>query len=91
MFLIQNMMSTLILAQGEPDPDMTSLLQQLLAAVIFSAVGIAVLAISFKLMEKLTPFSIVKEIEEDQNVALAIVVGAVVLGISVIIAAAIYG
>ena len=91
MFLIQNMMSTLILAHGEPDPDMTSLLQQLLAAVIFSAVGIAVLAISFKLMEKLTPFSIVKEIEEDQNVALAIVVGAVVLGISVIIAAAIYG
>ena len=42
-------------------------------------------------MEKLTPFSVVKEIEEDQNVALAVIVGAVVLGISIIIAAAIVG
>ena len=39
MFLIQNMMSTLILAQGGPDPDTTSLLQQLLAAVIFLGVS----------------------------------------------------
>lgn len=65
--------------------------QHLLAAVIFSFVGIAVLALSFWLMEKLTPFSIVKEIEEDQNVALAVIVGAVVLGMSVIISAAILG
>jgi len=67
------------------------MLRHLVAAVVFAVVGIVVLAISFWLMEKLTPFSIVKEIEEDQNVALAVIVGAVVIGVSVIIAAAILG
>lgn len=63
----------------------------LLAAIIFSLVGVAVLAICFKLMSKLSPFSIKKEIEEDQNVALAIIMGAVIIGMSIIIAAAILG
>ncbi len=63
----------------------------LLAAVVFSLVGVAVLAICFKLMSKLSPFSIKKEIEEDQNVALAIIMGAVIIGMSIIIAAAILG
>jgi uncharacterized membrane protein YjfL (UPF0719 family) len=42
-------------------------------------------------MHRLAPFSIVKEIEEDQNTAVAIVMGSVILGISIIIAAAILG
>ncbi len=63
----------------------------LLAAIIFSLVGVAVLAVCFKLMSKLSPFSIKKEIEEDQNVALAIIMGAVIIGMSIIIAAAIQG
>jgi len=42
-------------------------------------------------MHKFLPFSIVKEIEQDQNTALAIVMGSVILGISIIIAAAIMG
>jgi hypothetical protein len=68
-----------------------SMLLQLIAAVIFSALGIAVLAFCFWLMEKLTPFSIIKEIEEDHNIALAIIVGAVMIGLSIIIAAAMHG
>ncbi len=63
----------------------------LIAAVLFAIVGILVLFAAVWIMEKLTPFSIVKEIEEDHNQALAIIVGAIVLGISVIIAAAILG
>ncbi len=63
----------------------------LLAAVIFSLVGVAVLALCFKLMNKFSPFSLKKEIEEDQNVALAIIMGAVIIGMSIIIAAAILG
>lgn len=63
----------------------------LLAAVIFSLVGVAVLALCFKLMNKFSPFSLKKEIEEDQNVALAIIMGAVIIGMSIIIAAAIMG
>jgi uncharacterized membrane protein YjfL (UPF0719 family) len=69
----------------------TKLWVHLLAAVIFSLVGVAVLALCFKLMSKLSPFSIKKEIEEDQNVALAIIMGAVIIGLSIIIAAAIMG
>lgn len=63
----------------------------LIAGVLFSVVGIAVLAVCFWLMERLTPFSIVKEIEEHQNTSLAIVMGAVVIAMSIIIAAAIHG
>lgn len=67
------------------------LLQHLLAAVVFAVLGIVVLAICFWIMGKLTSFSLVKEIEEDQNVALGIVLGAIAIGISIIIAAAITG
>ena len=63
----------------------------LLAAVVFSLVGVAVLGICFYLMNKLSPFSIKKEIEEDQNVSLAVIMGAVIIGMAIIIAAAISG
>ena len=63
----------------------------LLAAILFSLVGVAVLAFCFKLMNRLSPFSLKKEIEEDQNVALAVIMGAVIIGMSIIIAAAIQG
>ena len=64
---------------------------QLVAAVIFSTVGVIVFFGCLLLMEKLTPFSIVKEIGDEHNTAVAIIVGAMVLGISIIIAAAIVG
>ena len=63
----------------------------LIAAVVFSLVGIVVFALSLLVMEKATPYSIVKEIVEEHNQAMAVIVGAIVLGISVIIAAAILG
>ena len=65
--------------------------QHLLAAIIFSIVGVIVFFASLLLMEKLTPFSIIKEIGEEHNMAVAIIVGAIVLGIAVIIAAAVLG
>ena len=63
----------------------------LLAAIVFSIVGVMVFFVCLLLMEKLAPFSIIKEIGEEHNVALGIIVGAMVLGISVIVAAAILG
>ena len=63
----------------------------LIAAIVFSLVGIIVFFLCLLLMEKITPFSIVKEIIDEHNQALALIVGAVVLGISLIIAAAILG
>lgn len=61
------------------------------AAVVFALLGIAVFALAFLLMSKLSPFSIRKEIEHDQNTALAILMGSVILGVAHIIAAAISG
>ena len=67
----------------------TVLLQPLLLAVVFTLLGVGLFAGCLWLIVKLSPFSIRKEIEEDQNTALAVLMGAVVIGLSIIIAAAI--
>jgi uncharacterized membrane protein YjfL (UPF0719 family) len=58
-------------------------------SVLYSVLGCVVLLGAFWLIEKVLPFSIRKEIAEDQNVGLGIILGAFVVGISIIIAAAI--
>ena len=67
------------------------LLEHLIAASVFSIIGVVVFVICLVLIEKLTPFSVLTEIGEEHNVAVAIVVAAIVLGISLIIAASIMG
>lgn len=59
------------------------------ASLAFAGVGLVVFGIAFWMMGKLAPFSIRKEIEDDQNVALAVIMAGVIIGIAVIIAAAI--
>ena len=59
----------------------------LIETVVYMAIGIVIFGIAIWLMEKITPFSIRKEIEEDQNVALGIVMGSVILGMAIILAA----
>lgn len=63
----------------------------LLSALIFVALGLVVFGMAFGFILIVTPFSVKKEIEEDQNVALGIVIGSVFIAISIIIAAAISG
>lgn len=65
--------------------------QNILSSAAFAGVGILVFAVAFFVMEKVTPFSIRKEIEEDHNVALAVIMAGVTIGIAIIIAAAISG
>lgn len=62
-----------------------------LQAIIFSTIGIAFFALAFFLITKVAPFSVRKEIEDDQNTALGIVIGSVIIGVSIIVAAAIQG
>lgn len=69
---------------------MNSLVNALLAALAFSVLGILMLSLAFWIITKITPFSIRKEIEEDQNISLAILIGSVMLGISIIVAAAVH-
>jgi putative membrane protein len=61
----------------------------MLATVIYSFIGILVFLAAYWLLDKLTPFSIKKEIEEDQNTALGIIIGSCFIALSIIIAAAI--
>ncbi|MBC7910558.1 MAG: DUF350 domain-containing protein [Pyrinomonadaceae bacterium] len=63
----------------------------LLSTLVFVLLGIIVFALAFLVIVKAMPFSVRKEIEEDHNVALAIVIGAVIIGIAMIVAAAIQG
>ena len=58
-------------------------------SIVYAAVGTFVLVVAFWLINRLLPFSMKKEIEEDQNVALGIILGAFVIGISIIISTAI--
>ena len=66
-----------------------TILSHLLAVIIYSVVGVIVLGGAFLVIKRLMPFSVTKEIEQDQNVALAIVIGSVIIGMSMIISAAI--
>jgi uncharacterized membrane protein YjfL (UPF0719 family) len=58
--------------------------------LIFVVIGLILFAIAFKLMQMVIPFSVRKEIEEDQNTALAIVMGSVIVGIAIIVSAAMH-
>lgn len=71
--------------------DLNAFGHAIIMSIAFSLVGIVVFAIAFFVMAKLTPFSIRKEIEEDQNTSLGIVIGSMLIGLSIIIAAAIKG
>jgi len=67
------------------------LLHQLLVATVFSVLGLLILGLVWLLLVKVLPFSLRKEMEDDQNIALGIVLGCLILGISIIIAASIHG
>jgi len=66
-------------------------LRHLTQAVVFGSVGIGLFLLALWLIAKLSPFSAKKEIEEDQNVAFGIIVGSVLIGLALIVAAAIQG
>jgi putative membrane protein len=59
--------------------------------LIFAAIGVAAAIISFKVFDKCTPGDLQKEIVENKNIAAAIVAAAVILGVCLIIAAAMLG
>jgi len=66
-------------------------LHTFLVTLAYTVFGLVMFGVAFWIIVKLTPFSIRKEVEEDQNVALAILIGAVMLGLAIIIAATIHG
>ena len=67
------------------------LLPTLVTTLVFVVLGLIIFALAFLIIGVAAPFSVRKEIEEDQNIALAIVIASVILGSALIIAAAIHG
>jgi putative membrane protein len=59
-------------------------------SAVFAVLGLAIFGAAFWTMAKVCPFSIRKEIEEDQNTALAIVMASVIIGIAMIVATSIH-
>ncbi|MBL4628391.1 MAG: DUF350 domain-containing protein [Roseicyclus sp.] len=60
---------------------------EILSMLFYSVIGMVLLWIAWKVIDIVTPFPIIKEIEEDQNIALSILIGSVFLSIAIIIAA----
>jgi uncharacterized membrane protein YjfL (UPF0719 family) len=61
-----------------------------ISALVFTFLGILVFVIAFIVMDKVTPYHLWKEIVQEHNTALAILVGAMSIGICIIIASAIH-
>jgi len=59
----------------------------LVDAAIFGIVGIVLLIIGYYLWELITPYNVRKELQENKNVAVAIVVASFILGMAIVIAA----
>jgi uncharacterized membrane protein YjfL (UPF0719 family) len=62
-----------------------------LSTVVYTLFGVVVFALAFWAITKIAPFSMRKEIETDQNVAVAVLIASVILGLAIIIAAALHG
>jgi putative membrane protein len=62
----------------------------LLNAIVYSILGIIIFSGAFTLIDKMTPYDLWKEICENRNTALAIMIGAMSIGVCIIIAAAVH-
>jgi putative membrane protein len=59
-------------------------------ALTFAGLGLAIFIVAFALVDRLTPYHLWNEIVHEKNVALAILVGAMSIGMCIIIAAAVH-
>ena len=67
-----------------------NLVSNIVNALVFAFIGIVVFTIAFVVMDKLTPYHLWKEVVQEHNTALAILVGAMSIGLCIIIAAAVH-
>ena len=59
-------------------------------ALVFALIGIVVFVVSFVVIDRLTPYDLWREIVQEKNMALAVLIGAMSIGICIIIAAAVH-
>lgn len=70
---------------------MEHILHLILSSVVFSLLGLLILFVAYYIVEKFTPENTWHEIVHNKNTALAIIFGAFIIGISIIISGAIHG
>lgn len=66
------------------------LVRGLLAGAVYAVLGIVIFVAALVAVDRMTPGTLWKEIIEEHNTALAVIVGAMSIGVSIIIAAAIW-
>jgi uncharacterized membrane protein YjfL (UPF0719 family) len=79
------MMAIMFLIPVEQLPEL------IISTLAFSIIGLLLFALAFLIIRAVMPFSMRKEIEEDQNVALGIIIGSIIIGIALIVSAAVHG
>lgn len=65
-------------------------LEALINAAMFAVLGILLFVVAFVAIDKMTPYALWKEIVEERNLALAVLIGAMSIGMCLIIAAAVH-
>ncbi|HYP28910.1 MAG TPA: DUF350 domain-containing protein [Blastocatellia bacterium] len=70
---------------------MDQLVNLIIQTLIFTTIGLILFALAFWIVDRVLPFSLRKELEEDHNTAIAIVLASIIIGIALIVAAAITG
>lgn len=74
---------------GEFSPTRDLILPAVMS-VVFTLIGLLLFGFCIWLIVRLTPFSVRKEIEEDQNTSLGIIIGSMIIGIAIILAAVLH-
>jgi uncharacterized membrane protein YjfL (UPF0719 family) len=63
----------------------------LIETLAFTLLGLILFAVAFWIIKMVLPFSMRKEIEEDHNMALGIIIASIIIGIAMIVSAAVHG
>ncbi|MCE9545455.1 MAG: DUF350 domain-containing protein [Planctomycetia bacterium] len=71
--------------------DLSAIWRPFELSLVFSLLGLVLFAFAIWIIVKVCPFSVRKEIEVDQNTSLAIIIGSIIIGIALIVSAAIHG
>jgi len=69
--------------------EMEQIIKGVISSAIYGILGIILMGIGFLVVNLVTPFSVKKEIEKDQNTSLGIIIDGIIIGISIIVSSAI--
>lgn len=75
---------------ADPGGPMARLFGGVIATIVYGLVGIGLVIVGFKLFSAVLPFSVKKELEDDHNLSVGVLLAALVLGISIVVAATIH-